>query len=215
MEERASDHFRMALWPLAGLRLTTRQLELRLPNEREALHLASLAPADLEQDPAWPAPPASQTPTGVLRGYWRALGQWKVDSWALPLGVWLHGEPVGFQVLEAERLAVLRTVETASWLIASARGSGIGKEMRAAVLTLAFEHLGAERARSSAWEWNASSLGVSRSLGYVDNGWDFEAHGERPPGVMRRVILEKSAWKGTAWPTEVQGLAACRSWFGC
>jgi RimJ/RimL family protein N-acetyltransferase len=39
--------------------------------------------------------------------------------------------------------------------------------MRAAVLTLAFEHLGAEVARSGASTRNAQSLGVSRKLGYA------------------------------------------------
>lgn len=203
------------LWPLFGLQLSTPRLELRLPTEDEAVRLASVAPDDLETDPAWPSPSATDHTIGssVLQGYWRALGQWKVDSWALPLGVWLDGEPIGFQVLEAQRFAVLGTVESSSWLVPGARGSGLGKEMRAAVLTLAFDHLGAARAISGAWEWNHSSLGVSRSLGYVDNGWDFEVHAERQ-GVMRRVILEKGDWDGEPWKTEVEGLEACRGWFG-
>ena len=42
--------------------------------------------------------------------------------------------------------------------------------MRRAVLALAFDHLGAEAAITSAWHDNTASLGVSRSLGYRDNG---------------------------------------------
>jgi RimJ/RimL family protein N-acetyltransferase len=38
--------------------------------------------------------------------------------------------------------------------------------MRAAVLTFAFDHLGARIARSGADAGNAQSLGVSRKLGY-------------------------------------------------
>lgn len=68
----------------------------------------------------------------------------------------------------------------------------IGKEMRAAVLSLAFDHLGAEVASSGAWEWNATSLGVSRALGYVDNGWFRHEHLGRT-GVQRRVVLERAA----------------------
>lgn len=206
---------RARLWPLWGLRLSTPRLQLRLPTEEEAIRLAAVAPDDLETDPAWPLPTDSDHPlgSGVLQGYFRALGQWKVDSWGLPLGVWWDGEPIGFQGLEAERFAVLRTVDSSSWLVQGARGLGLGKEMRAAVLSLAFDHLGAARAISGAWEWNQSSLGVSRSLGYVDNGWDFEVHAERS-GVMRRVILEKDDWNGEPWKTEVEGLEPCRGWFG-
>ena len=215
MESADHDALRSRLWPLFGLRLTTRRLNLRVPTEEEVLSLADLAPADLETDPAWPPLPGVSNPTatGVLRGYWRALGQWKVDDWALPLGVWLEGQPIGMQALEGERFRLLRAVDSSSWLVESARGRGLGKEMRAAVLTLAFDHLGAARAKSGAWEWNKSSLGVSRSLGYVDNGWDFEHHGDRS-GVMRRVMLEKADWDGGIWKTEVEGLETCMSWFG-
>lgn len=209
------EDLRTVLWPLWNLRLSTERLELRLPTEAEALRLATLAPDDLETDPSWPLPNSEHpTGSGVLQGLLRALGQWKVEAWELPFGVWLEGEPIGVQGLEGERFSVLRTVDTSSWLVKRARGLGVGKEMRAAVLTLAFDHLGADRAVSGAWEWNQSSLGVSRSLGYTDNGWDFEAHGDRPPGVMRRVVLERADWNGEKWKTEVEGLEACRNWFG-
>lgn len=42
--------------------------------------------------------------------------------------------------------------------------------MRIAVLLYAFDHLGAEVAESEAAGWNLSSRGVSRALGYGDNG---------------------------------------------
>lgn len=42
--------------------------------------------------------------------------------------------------------------------------------MRAAVLSFAFDYLGAAVAESSAATWNHQSLGVSRALGYKDNG---------------------------------------------
>lgn len=215
MKTDTDDGLRSRLWPLFDLRLSTARLTLRLPTEAEALQLADVAPADLETDPSWPAPSGVDEPTAtaVLQGYWRALGQWKVDNWALPFGVWFEERPIGFQVLEGERFGVVRSVETASWLTPAARGSGLGKEMRAAVLTLAFDHLGAARAKSGAWEWNEASLGVSRSLGYVDNGWDFEAHGDMT-GVMRNVMLEKADWDGAPWETTVEGLEPCVSWFG-
>ena len=202
-------------WPLAGLCLTTDRLELRLPTGDELLELVSLAPEDLETDPGWPAPPgaAHPTATAVLQWYWRALGEWKVDHWRLPLAVWFDSGLVGFQELEAERFSVLGTVESSSWLVPQARGRGVGKEMRAAVLNLAFEHLGANFATSGAWEANGASLGVSRALGYVDNGWFLHDHLGRI-GRQRRVILERERWNPSRWPTAVAGLDECRSWFG-
>jgi len=58
------------------------------------------------------------------------------------------------------------TASTGSWLGAAYQGRGLGTEMRAAVLTYAFEHLGATAARSGALGGNEQSLGVSRKLGY-------------------------------------------------
>ena len=203
------------MWPLAGLRLETGSLVLRLPSGDEALELASLAPTTLETDPSWPAPPAAARPiaTEVLQWWWRALGTWTTEHWRLPLGVWLDGRPVGFQELEAERFALLKTVETSSWLVEDVRGRGVGTAMRAAVLGLAFEHLGAELATSGAWEGNAGSLGVSRSLGYEDDGEVPHVHHERV-GVLRRVRLARQAWDPGLHPVTVTGLEACRGWFG-
>ena len=203
------------VWPLRRLSLTTDRLELRLPTEDQLLVLAASAPVDLETDPAWAAPPGASNPTAtaVLQWYWRALGEWRVEHWRLPLGVWFETRLVGFQELEAERFASLATVESSSWLVEEARGRGIGKEMRAAVLNLAFEHLGAHVATSGAWESNAASLGVSRALGYRDNGWFVHDHLGRI-GRQRRVILEKQEWDPSTWHTAVSGLDQCRSWFG-
>jgi RimJ/RimL family protein N-acetyltransferase len=203
------------IWPLAELRLRTARLELRLPTEAELLELVASTPDDLETDPSRPAPPGAARPkaTSVLQWYWRALGDWRADHWRLPLAVWFEARLVGFQELEAESFTSIGTVESSSWLVSAARGLGIGKEMRAAVLCLAFDHLGASVATSGAWEWNAASLGVSRSLGYTDNGW-FLQERDGEPRRQRRVVLERSAWDGARWPTTVTGLDACRSWFG-
>lgn len=210
-----AESVRREVWPLFELELTTSRLHLRLPTEDEVIALVASAPEDLETDPSWPAPAGADLPVSaaVIQWYWRALGEWKVDHWRLPLAVWLDGDIVGFQELEAERFAVLRTVESSSWLIDPVRGRGVGKEMRAAVLALAFDHLAAEVATSGAWEWNHASLGVSRALGYVDNGWFMHEH-EGRRGVQRRVLLDRTAWDPKLSPTTVQGLEGCRSWFG-
>ena len=71
---------------------------------------------------------------------------------------------------------MLREVSTGSWLGQRYQGQGLGTEMRAAVLHLAFTGLGAEFATSNTFTDNAASLGVSRKLGYL------------PDGIQRQVI---------------------------
>ena len=91
--------------------------------------------------------------------------------------------------------------------------------MRRAVLTLAFGHLGAEYAITSAWHDNHASLGVSRSLGYVDNG--IERH-RRDDGEHKTVDdmvhlrMSREQWErsgGSAGIT-VEGFEPCRPSFG-
>ena len=104
----------------------------------------------------------------LAQGYWRALGLWSPDDWALPFVVRSGGEVVGAQWLEGPDWRADRTVDSSSWLVAPARGRGLGKQMRAAVLALAFGPLRADAAVSSAVVDNGPSLGVSRALGYRD-----------------------------------------------
>jgi hypothetical protein len=71
------------------------------------------------------------------------------------------------------------------------------------VLELGFTHFGAAYAVTEAWDDNAASLGVSRSLGYVDNGFDIQAG----PRLMTRLILPAAAWACPV-PVTVSGLDA-------
>lgn len=193
-------------WPLHDLRLTTPDLELRGLTEAWALRLAAVVPADLEADPrlAHVSPGAD-----VLQAYWRNLGLWQPTSWVLPFVVLHRGEPVGLQALEADDLADRGVVDTHSWLVTGARGLGLGKQMRCAVLELAFGHLGARWAVTEAWSDNAASLGVSRSLGYADNGVDVHTGGR----VMQRLLLDASTWLAP-WPVTVEGVEPCLALLG-
>ncbi len=89
---------------------------------------------------------------------------------ALELAVIRDGVVVGIQGIGGRDFAVLREVHTGSWLGRRYQRQGIGTQMRAAVLHLAFEGLGAKPAVSAAFEDNPASLGVSRKLGYRDDG---------------------------------------------
>lgn len=191
-------------WPLWGLSLRTPDLELRPMTEADAVVLAERVPEDLEADPrlAHLSPAAD-----VLQAYWRALGTWTVDDWVLPFVVLHDASAIGLQGLEGPGFPSRRVVDTHSWLVPEARGLGLGKQMRAAVLELAFVGLGAIAAVTEAWDDNAASLGVSRALGYVDNGVDLHPHGRR----MQRLLLE--SWTSPV-PVTVSGLDACLPAFG-
>lgn len=87
--------------------------------------------------------------------------------------------------------------------------------MRRAVLSLAFDHLGAWAAVSSARLDNAPSLGASRRLGYRDNGISLNAE---TSGVieLQHVRLTREEWAATdvGADVEVVGLEPCLPWFG-
>ena len=193
----------MLTWPLHGLVLRTPDLELRGMTEEWAAELAAVVPDDLEHHPelAHLSPGAD-----VLQAYWRDVGLWQPQDWVLDLVVLREGRPIGLQALEGKDFARGRVVDTHSWLVRSARGAGLGKQMRAAVLSLAFEHLGAVAAVSEAWADNAASLGVSRSLGYADT--HVEDRDGRPIQHLRL-----TTWRAP-WPVEVDGLEPCRALLG-
>src|SRR6476620_514471 len=134
-------------WPMFDLRLTTPDLHLRHLVEADLESLAAILPDDAEQDPSATSYPAidGDRNRGVVlhQDYWRARGSWRPESWALSFGVFRDGELVGYQGLEGDDFARLRTVDSSSFLTPAARGQGFGKQMRAAVLTLAFGALGA------------------------------------------------------------------------
>lgn len=85
--------------------------------------------------------------------------------------------------------------------------------MRAAVLVLAFDHLGARFARSSAFVDNATSRRVSERLGHVDDGVEY--HDRRgAPVRMHRLRVDPSTFRRREHPVTVEGLAACSPLLG-
>jgi RimJ/RimL family protein N-acetyltransferase len=102
----------------------------------------------------------------VLDYHRTRLQEFSADDWELGLVVFYRGRPVGSQSVRAERFAETKRVTTGSWLGREWQGQGLGTEMRAAVLQLAFGGLAANVAVSGAVAGNPQSLGVSRKLGY-------------------------------------------------
>lgn len=104
-----------------------------------------------------------------------------------------------------------RSVGTGSWITRTRQGNGYGTEARAAVLDLAFGHLGAAEALTEYIEGNHASERVSRKLGYVPNG-QRAAHREDTGRATEYLLrLDRTAWEGRALPgrTAVTGLGPC------
>jgi RimJ/RimL family protein N-acetyltransferase len=196
-------------WPLHSLSLTTPDLELRVIDEATAVELAAVAPDDLAYNPKIPS-----LGHDVLQNYWRSMGQWRVDDWVLPFVVLRGGEPLGVQALEGKDFLVRRVVDSYSWLVRAARGQGVGKQMRTAILELAFSGLGARHAISEAYEDNTASLSVSRALGYKDNGVTVERRdGGEDTVWSQHLLLSAEAWR-PAWDVTISGLEPCLPLFG-
>lgn len=149
----------------------------------------------------------------VMQGYWRALGLWSPSDWMLPFVVRRDGEVIGVQWLEGPDYLTDRTVDSSSWLVPGERGRGFGRQMRAAVLDLAFGPLQAEAAISSAVTGNVASLGVSRSLGYRTTHTSVLPHSGE---VLQHVRLERDEWGvgGAAGTTTVESVDAALPCFG-
>jgi RimJ/RimL family protein N-acetyltransferase len=207
-------------WPMAGLRLRTPDLELRWPGFDDLEELASLATAGIH-DPAvqpfavpWTDLPVAERGRSVLQYQWRCWGSWTPSKWALELAVVRDGSVAGLQGISAADFGVRREVSTGSWLGQEYQRQGIGTQMRAAVLELAFEGLGAEHAISDAFCDNAASLAVSHKLGYWDDGID--VHSIRGmPATSQRLRMDRAAWQAArSVPVEITGLEPCLPHFG-
>jgi RimJ/RimL family protein N-acetyltransferase len=207
-------------WPLLGLRVTTPRLELRLPSETELGELADLA-ADGMYEPgsmpflvSWPGLPPKERARALVQRHWRHRGDWSDDNWSLDLAVFVEGQVVGQQEISARDYRVVREVSTFSWLGVRHHGQGIGTEMRAVALHLAFAGLGATDAVSGAFADNVSSLRVSEKLGYEPDGIErLAAHGRIT--TTRRLRLTRDRWEAAdRVPASVAGLAPCLPLFG-
>ena len=207
-------------WPLFGLRLETPRLSLRYPTDDDLDALNAVAaqgihdPAVMPFEIPWTDDPPDVRPRNSLQFWWALRANWKPTRWVLNLVVREGKTIVGVQDLLGAEFAVTRQVATGSWLGAAYQGRGVGKEMRAAVLHLAFASLGAERATSAAFEDNAASFKVSRALGYVENGDEIKVtRGQSRRAI--RFILERKVWqKNRRDDIQIHGLEPCRAMFG-
>ncbi|MFI6723590.1 GNAT family N-acetyltransferase [Streptomyces sp. R-74717] len=207
-------------WPLYGLRLRTPRLELRLPDLELLDDLASVAadgvhsPAEMPFTVPWTDASPAECGKAVFQHVLATVANWSVRDWALSLAVLHEGKVVGRQDVMAKDFAVTREVSTGSWLGLAHQGGGIGTEMRAAALHLAFAGLGARTAVSAAMTDNPRSLGVSRRLGYLPDGLEVAAV-RGAPVTLQRLRLDRARWEAyRAVEVTVEGLDGCREEFG-
>jgi len=157
----------------------------------------------------------------LLRGvithqdYWQSLGSWSPEHWCWKFAVFAAGQLVGLQELEGTDFPRLRTVDSASFLSVRMRGRGLGRQMRAAVLAVAFGPLGAVAAITSAWHDNHASLAVSRALGYQPNGESLERRSDTVDRMLHLRLTRADWLAGAARAVvTVTNVDAALPWFG-
>jgi RimJ/RimL family protein N-acetyltransferase len=206
-------------WPLRDLVLRTPRLELRPDDDPGLDELVEVAyggvhdPATMPFLTPWTDADPRYLGRGTLQFYWAQRARFAPESWALHFLVRHEGRVLGVQSLTGNDFGVLRTVGSGSWLGRPHQGRGFGTEMRAAVLLLAFDHLGAVAADSGAFADNPASLRVSERLGYRPNGVRTHLRrGEPATEVLLRVTPDE--FVRPDWTLKVEGLDACRGLLG-
>ncbi len=203
------------LWPLFALRVRTARLELRYPSDADLEELARVAAAGIH-DPAempfavpWTDAPTAELQRGLLQYHWGQRSTLGPQDWNIELVVVEGGRIVGAQGMRGKGFAAARTVVTGSWVGRAFQGRGIGREMRGAMLDLAFHGLGAEVALSGAFVHNVASQRVSAALGYRVVATDqLECRGA--PRDHLRLRLDRAGWLAHPHPRAGwEGLEAC------
>lgn len=192
----------MRSYPLLNVSVTTPTLELRgatddlLDELADAVHAgkADADPAPYDDPMSLYEPDPDVRVARWLRAIWRGRGKVEPDAWRLYFVVVVDGRPVGMQDLVGVDFATFGTVTSFSWLVDDQRGRGLGHEMRAAILQLAFDGLRAKEASSDAFVDNHGSNAISRGLGYEPNGSDWATRrGE--PALLNRWRLTRENWE--------------------
>ena len=191
-----------------------------MPTDPDLFELVAVARAGVHAPTEMPfLEPWTQTPSpdfehGFLQYHWSTRATWRPESWRLELAVAAEGRLAGAQAISADGFAEHRAISTGSWLGVGFHGRGYGKEMRAAVLAFAFDHLGAEWVTSAAFADNAASIAISRSLGYEQTSVE-EVAPQGQPRQAFNFLMTRQLWYSRDRPAiQVEGLDECRDFFG-
>jgi RimJ/RimL family protein N-acetyltransferase len=208
-------------WPLWGLVLRTPRLELRPDDDAGLVELMAEAcrgvhpPEQMPFTTPWTDAPQADMVRDGMAHHWSMRAASRPDNWHVQFLIRLDGRVIGAQSLIAKNFAESKEVSTGSWIGLRFQGQGIGTEMRAAVLMLAFDHLGATTARSSAFNDNPSSNAVSRKLGYqVERTETVERRGVPAAHTHLLVTRDRFAEHRPPWSLKVEGLDEVRPLLG-
>lgn len=189
------------VWPLFDLQVETPRVELRYATDDDLQALAVFRDGRVVEVGEEPFDGDSSFYMSGPQARWKAItGEWGARSktspawWHLAFAVRADGELVGQQSITAAEFPAVRTVSSFSFLAKPYRRQGLGKEMRAAIIHLAFHGLGAVRAESDAFVDNLASAGISTALGYEPNG-TLVATRPSGPALMRRFLLTRERWE--------------------
>ena len=202
-------------WPLFDLIVRTPVLELRVPTDDEITMLVAQLDSSIYERTGFMPFTMDFTgdPIASMKYFWSTRSNWTADNWTLSLVPFIDGEPLGNQALRASDFPLVRRFDTGSWLLPDAQGRGIGTEMRAAALHLAFDGLGALEAESEAHVDNEASNGVSRRLGYETTHRQLAKFGDER-GEVYKLLLRRDTWETLRRDDiEIIGLDACLPMF--
>ena len=215
------------LWPAAGVRVRSGDIELRWIDDELLLALAEVAsrgvhaPDTMPFEHPWTRGTPDDVARSVLTYQWQVRPQLSPAKFALELGVVVGGVPVGVQGLVGDDWSTLRRVQTGSWLGLDHQGRGIGRRMRLLALHLAFAGLGAVEATTGAFADNPASNAVTRALGYEPNG-SVRVAREGVAQLHHNYVMTRERWEARAAdhaavlgsPIELAGAEALRAQLG-
>ncbi|MCT2177520.1 GNAT family N-acetyltransferase [Brachybacterium muris] len=206
-----SDAALIDAYPPFGLRITAGPLTLRplrdadLPAYTALLRWPVFADMSSDQVFPWYDVDPEQRVANSVQFQWHLRAELRAEGWVISFGIFLGEQLIGMQDLSASHFAVRRVVGSGSWLTLDQQGQGYGKLMRQAVLVLAFDHLGAERAETSAVVGHGPSCGVSRACGYREDGLEvIEENGKAK--TTQRFSLTPESFRRPEVRVEVEGL---------
>ena len=187
-------------WPLFALRLRTPRIEMRIPTDEDLSEVIALMRDGMLNDEPypfmtdWALVEEPKRTWETLKFNWRLRADFTPERFHLSFVTVVDGAIAGVQGVNASDFPRLRQVSSGSWLGRDWQGQGYGREMRAALLTFAFEALGAEVALSAARISNHRSIAVSRGLGYRDNGIERHQFGADEGDEEIRFRIDRDEW---------------------
>ncbi|MCK2244146.1 MULTISPECIES: GNAT family N-acetyltransferase [unclassified Crossiella] len=207
-------------WPIAGLRLSTPEVELRWPSLADLDELAEVAargvhdPGEMPFFSHWTDGDPEVVARRVVQRHWNSLGAWTPNDWTLYLVAVHQDQVIGCYSMGARDFHLTREVLGTAWLGLPFQGKGVGTYARAAMLHLAFEGLGAEYSFSVVQRSNTASQTVFKKLGFQADG--MQVNQVRGRQVLSdRYRMDRQTWEeNRTVPVEIHGLAPALPLFG-